>query len=190
MDQLADLEAQLQRWSVPSDVRDALRSAVDAVARQGVDLVGEAGDDRLSVGVRDKPVAVSFSSSRVSVALEPVDAERAHRADSAIGLDKVDQSSWVVHCRYGRLDSSRLNSMAALMVKALRRFAPAPAPAARAVAPRSPRKRAAKAATAPSPRTAAARQEERREAAAAAIPRCPVPGCNLPMVGGSCGFHD
>ena len=29
-----------------------------------------------------------------------------------------------------------------------------------------------------------------QRAAEAAVPRCPVPGCNLPMVGGSCGFHD
>ena len=33
-------------------------------------------------------------------------------------------------------------------------------------------------------------EEERRRAVDAAVPRCPVPGCNLPMVGGSCGFHD
>lgn len=190
MDQLTDLEAQLQEWSVPSDVRDALRGAVDTVAWEGVELVGDSGEDLVSIGVRGQPAAVSFSSSRVSVALAPAEAERAHRADSAIGLDMDGDSSWIVHCRYGRLDSSRLNSMAALMVKALRRFAPQPEP--RVAVKGAPRRRAATTAAAKpvSPRQSAANQEERRRVADAAVPRCPVPGCNLPMVGGSCGFHD
>jgi hypothetical protein len=180
------IEPRLRQWSVPSDVRDALRRAVAVVGGEGVTLVGQASDDRVSVGVRGQPVAVYLSPSRLSAGLEPEDAQRAHRADSAIGLEKDSETTWMVHCRYGRLDTSRLNSMTALMIKALRRFAPRPE------AGRKPRRTASTAAKAGPDRRSpgVASQEERRRAADAAIPRCPVPGCNLPMVGGSCGFHD
>jgi hypothetical protein len=180
------IEARLRQWAVPSDVRDALRRAVAVVDGEGVALVGEATDRLVSLAVSGQPVAVYLSPSRLSAALEPGDAERAHRADSAIGLEKDSETTWIVHCRYGRLDSSRLNSMTALMIKALRRFAP------RQVANRKPRRPASGVARPEAPRRSVgvASQEERRRAADASIPRCPVPGCNLPMVGGSCGFHD
>jgi hypothetical protein len=197
---LSVLEARLQDWSVPSDVRDAVHRAVDVVAGEGAALVDQELDDQICLAVRGHPAAVYISRSRVSAALDPLDAERAHRADSAIGLDKDDATTWIVHCRYGRLDSSRLGTMTALMIKALRRFAPRPEPRQ----PSRQRRRAAGAARSSGASTSTSRststapprpptrqsQEERRRAADAAIPRCPVPGCNLPMVGGSCGFHD
>ena len=186
MEPLDVIEGRLRQWSVPSDVRDALRRAVAVVGGDGVALVGQDTDQLVSLAVRGQPVAVYLSPSRLSAALEPEDAERAHRADSAIGLEKDSETTWIVHCRYGRLDASRLNSMTALMIKALRRFVP------RQEANRKPRRPASSVADAGPPRRSVgvASQEERRRAADAAIPRCPVPGCNLPMVGGSCGFHD
>lgn len=194
MEPLTVLEERLQQWSVPSDVREAVRRAVGVVAGEGVSLVEATLGDQVAVAVRGQPAAVYISPSRVSVALLPTDAERAHRADSAIGLEKESESSWLVHCRYGRLDSSRLNSMTALMIKALRRHAPRPEPRRRGSATSSRPTRTARMSSpaAPSaPRSPGRRtQEERQRAVEAAIPRCPVPGCNLPMVGGSCGFHD
>jgi hypothetical protein len=190
---LSVLETRLQDWSVPSDVRDAVHRAVGEVAGAGIPLVDEEIDDQICLAVRGQPGAVYISRSRVAAALDPVDAERAHRADSAIGLDKDDEKTWIVHCRYGRLDSSRLGTMTTLMVRALRRFAPRPEP--RQSAPRSRQRasgttRSSGGSTSASRSTSRQSQEERRRAADAAIPRCPVPGCNLPMVGGSCGFHD
>lgn len=194
MEPLTVLEERLQQWSVPSDVREAVRRAVGVVAGEGVSLVEATLGDQVAVAVRGQPAAVYISPSRVSVALLPTDAERAHRADSAIGLEKESESSWLVHCRYGRLDSSRLNSMTALMIKALRRHAPRPEPRRPGSATSSRPTRTARMSSpaAPSaPRSPGRRtQEERQRAVEAAIPRCPVPGCNLPMVGGSCGFHD
>lgn len=196
MEQLTVLEDRFQQWSVPSDVRDAVRRAVGVVAGEGARLVDDANDDRVTLAVRGQPAAVYLSPSRVSAALTPTDADRAHRADSAIGLDMESETTWVVHCRYGRLDPSRLNSVTALMIKALRRYAPKPEP--RQVV-KQPRRRApSKTASAVGERKSSstrstpspAREEDRRRIADAAIPRCPVPGCNLPMVGGSCGFHD
>ncbi len=191
------LENQLQQWSVPSDVRDALWRAVAVVDRERIELVEAFLGDQVAVAVRGQPAALYVSPSRVSVALTPTDAERAHRADSAIGLEKESASTWLVHCRYGRLDSSRLSSMTALMVKALRRHAPVPEPR-RSVT--RPRRRAASSgaagaasgarAASAAPRPGRRSEEDRQRAVEAAIPRCPVPGCNLPMVGGSCGFHD
>lgn len=194
MEELGVLEARLQQWSVPSDVRDAVRRAASVVGDEGVALAGEAGDDVVWLAVPGAPAAVYLSPSRLSAALAPADAQRAHRADSALGLEKDSDSTWLVHCRYGRLDASRLNAMTALMIKALRRFAPMPLGGRRAPATRKPRRPS----TSPSGATSSSSrqpagvvsQEERRRAAEAAIPRCPVPGCNLPMVGGSCGFHD
>ena len=196
MDESTDLDVLLQRWSVPSDVRDALLGAVESVARDGVQVTGDASDELITLAVRGQPAALYLSPSGMSAALLPVDAERAHRADSALGLEKQNETSWLVHCRYGRLDPSRLNTMTGLMVRALRRYAPAPA--ARSAGSRPTRRtttagsraRTAPAAKAPSARAEKAGQEERRRVADAAVPRCPVPGCNLPMVGGSCGFHD
>ena len=196
MAQLTLLEEQLQQWAVPSDVREAIRRAVDVVTREGAPLVEALVGDQVALAIRGQPAAVYVSDARVRIALTPPDAERAYRADSAIGLEKESEATWVVHCRYGRLDSSRLSSVTALMVRALRRYAPAPA--ARQVPARgrrsadspaaSPRRQAERATT---PRTSPRRtEEERQRAVEAAIPRCPVPGCNLPMVGGSCGFHD
>ena len=191
------LENQLQQWSVPNDVRDAVWRAVAVVDRERIELVEAFLGDQVAVAVRGQPAALYVSPSRVSVALTPTDAERAHRADSAIGLEKESASTWLVHCRYGRLDSSRLSSMTALMVKALRRHAPMPEPR-RSVT--RPRRRAASSgaagaasgarAASAAPRPGRRSEEERQRAVEAAIPRCPVPGCNLPMVGGSCGFHD
>lgn len=198
MEQLGVLEAQLQQWSVPSDVREAVLRAVTVVAREGAELVEAVVGDQVALAVRGQPAAVYVSPSRVSVALAPGDAERAHRADSAIGLEKESAATWLVHCRFGRLDSSRLNSMTALMVKALRRHAPKPAPREPVTKTRrraAPTARATSAVegskTTTAPRSSGRRTEEdRQRAVEAAIPRCPVPGCNLPMVGGSCGFHD
>lgn len=194
MEPLTVLEERLQQWSVPSDVREAVRRAVGVVAGEGVSLVEATLGDQVAVAVRGQPAAVYISPSRVSVALLPTDAERAHRADSAIGLEKESESTWLVHCRYGRLDSSRLNSMTALMIKALRRHAPRPEPRRPGSATSSRPTRTARMsspAAASAPRSPGRRtQEERQRAVEAAIPRCPVPGCNLPMVGGSCGFHD
>ena len=197
MPELTLLEEQLQQWAVPSDVREAIRRAVDAVTREGAPLVEAMVGDQVALAVRGQPAAVYVSGARVRIALTPPDAERAYRADSAIGLEKESEATWVVHCRYGRLDPSRLSSVTALMVRALRRYAPAPAvrqPAARTrrrtvdPAAASPRARTERAAA---PRSSGRRTEEERQLAVeAAIPRCPVPGCNLPMVGGSCGFHD
>lgn len=191
------LEARFQQWAVPSDVREAVRQAVTVVSGEGATLVEAIVGDQVAVAVRGQPTAVYISPSGVSVALVPTDAARAHRADSAIGLDKESETTWVVHCRYGRLDSSRLNSMTSLMVRALRRYAPKPEP--RQPVTRSRRRAASPAGvsgsspskTAAVPRTTGRRtEEERQRAVEAAIPRCPVPGCNLPMIGGSCGFHD
>lgn len=179
MQSLDVLETQLQRWSVPNDVREAVRRAVATVRRERTELVEAVVGDQVALAVRGHPAAVYVSPSRVSVALAPPDAERAHRADSAIGLDKESESTWVVHCRYGRLDSSRLSSMTALMVKALRRHAAT-------AEPRRPITRS----RARTESTGRRSEADRQRAAEAAIPRCPVPGCNLPMVGGSCGFHD
>lgn len=196
MEQLTVLEDRLQQWSVPNDVREAVRSAVGVVVGEGARLVDDATDDLLTLAVQGQPAAVYLSPSRISAALAPTDADRAHRADSAIGLDMESETTWIVHCRYGRLDPSRLNSVTALMIKALRRYAPQPEP--RQVV-KQPRRRApSKAASVAGDRkgtstragASPAREEDRRRAADAAIPRCPVPGCNLPMVGGSCGFHD
>ncbi len=196
MEQLTVLEERFQLWSVPNDVREAVRRAVGVVAGEGASLIDDVTDERVTLAVRGQPAAVYLSPSRVSAALAPTDAERAHRADSAIGLDMESETSWIVHCRYGRLDPSRLNSVTALMIKALRRYAPKSEP--RQVV-KQPRRRApSQAGSATGERkstssragTSPAREEDRRRAADAAIPRCPVPGCNLPMVGGSCGFHD
>jgi len=185
------LETQLQQWSVPSDVREAVRRAVATVNRERTELVEALVGDQVALAVRGYPAAVYVSPSRVSVALPPPDAERAHNADSAIGLDKESDSTWIVHCRYGRLDSSRLSSMTALMVKALRRHAPTPQPRRPVSTSRSRTGAGGRAATPSTTRTTGRRtEEERQRAVEAAIPRCPVPGCNLPMVGGSCGFHD
>ena len=197
MQSLDVLETQLQQWSVPSDVREAVWRALAVVDRERVQLVEAIIGDRVAVAVRGQPAALYVSPSRVSVALTPTDAERAHRADSAIGLEKESSSTWLVHCRFGRLDSSRLSSMTALMVKALRRHAPVPEPrrpvttsrrraASSGAAGAAAGGRAAGAASRPGRRS----EEDRQRAVEAAIPRCPVPGCNLPMVGGSCGFHD
>jgi hypothetical protein len=185
------LETQLQQWSVPNDVREAVRRAVATVSRERTELVEAVVGDQVALAVRGHPAAVYVSPSRVSVALTPTDAERAHRADSAIGLDKESDSTWVVHCRYGRLDSSRLSSMTALMVKALRRHAPAPEPRRPVTRSRSRARTDGRSPASSATRSTGRRTEEERQLAAeAAIPRCPVPGCNLPMVGGSCGFHD
>jgi hypothetical protein len=196
----SDLEGRLQDWRVPSDVREAVVGAIAQVTREGATLIEAVVGDQVAVAVRGQPVAVYLSASRLSAALSPVDAERAQRADSALGLDKESDTTWLVHCRYGRLDPSRINAMTALVVSALRRHAPQPAP--RAAAPRR-RSSAAGSTGAGGARKAAPRasettrrtptkqsEEDRRNAVDAAIPRCPVPGCNLPMVGGSCGFHD
>ena len=196
----SDLEGRLQDWRVPSDVREAVVGAIAQVTREGATLIEAVVGDQVAVAIRGQPVAVYLSPSRLSAALSPVDAERAHRADSALGLDKESDTTWLVHCRYGRLDPSRINAMTALVVAALRRHAPQPEP--RAVAPRR-RSSAAGTARAGTARKVASKpsettrrsptkqsEEDRRNAVDAAIPRCPVPGCNLPMVGGSCGFHD
>ena len=197
MQSLDVLETQLQQWSVPSDVREAVWRAVSVVDRERVELVEAILGDQVALAVRGQPAALYVSPSRVSVALTPTDAERAHRADSAIGLEKESASTWLVHCRYGRLDSSRLSAMTALMVKALRRHAPAPEP--RQPVTRTRRLSTSGAgtgaasgsrATSAAPRPGRRSEEDRQRAVEAAIPRCPVPGCNLPMVGGSCGFHD
>lgn len=189
-----DLEGRLRDWRVPSDVREAVLRAIAQVTREGATLMEAVVGDQVAVAVRGQPVAIYLSPSRLSAALDPVDAERAQRADSALGLDKESDSTWLVHCRYGRLDPSRINAVTGLMVTALRRHAPRPA------APATPtrRRRAASGTTrsaAPKPEPARRaptkqREEDRRAAVDAAVPRCPVPGCNLPMVGGSCGFHD
>lgn len=192
MQSLAVLETQLQQWRVPNDVQQAVLRAVDAVSRERVELVEAIVGDQVAVAVRGQPAALYVSPSRVSVALAPTDAERAHRSDSALGLDKESASTWIVHCRYGRLDSSRLSSMTALMVKGLRRHAPAPEPRQPVTRTRRRTTGSVGGSAAPSkPRSTGRRTEEDRlRAVEAAIPRCPVPGCNLPMVGGSCGFHD
>ncbi|HEY5978951.1 MAG TPA: hypothetical protein VIT41_04880 [Microlunatus sp.] len=183
----SELEVRLLDWSVPSDVREAIQRALAAVTREGATLVEATVGDQVAVAVRGQPAALYLSPFRVSAALDPVAAERAHRADSAIGLDKSSESTWIVHCRYGRLDSARLNSMTALMITALRRYAPRPEPRATPTKRRrSPARTAAAKASTPTRQS----EEERRRAVDAAVPRCPVPGCNLPMVGGSCGFHD
>ena len=181
----------------PATSGTQLWRAVAVVDRERIELVEAFLGDQVAVAVRGQPAALYVSPSRVSVALTPTDAERAHRADSAIGLEKESASTWLVHCRYGRLDSSRLSSMTALMVKALRRHAPVPEPR-RSVT--RPRRRAASSgaagaasgarAASAAPRPGRRSEEDRQRAVEAAIPRCPVPGCNLPMVGGSCGFHD
>lgn len=198
MQSLDVLESRLQEWRVPSDVQDALRRAVATVDREGTSLVEATVGDQVALAVPNQPAAVYVSASRVSMALTPPDAERAHRSDSAFGLDKEGETTWVVHCRYGRMDSSRLNTVTALMVRALRRYAPRPEPSQ----PVSrTRRRSPAAGTARTPRDVASAkptttrttrrtEEDRLRAVEAAIPRCPVPGCNLPMVGGSCGFHD
>ena len=183
-----ELEVRLLGWSVPSDVREAVQHALLVVSGEGATLIEATVGDQVAVAVRGQPVALYISPSRVSAALEPAAAERAHRADSAIGLDKSSESTWIVHCRYGRLDSARLNSMTALMITALRRHAPRPEPRVtptkrrrapeRGPQPRGPRRRASRA---------------RRSAAGPSTPlfhAAPEAGCNLPMVGGSCGFHD
>ena len=128
MQQLTVLEDRLQQWSVPNDVREAVRSAVGVVVGEGAWLVDDANDELVTLAVRGQPAAIYLSPSRVSAALAPTDADRAHRADSAIGLDMESETTWVVHCRYGRLDPSRLSSVTALMIKALRRYAPTPEP--------------------------------------------------------------
>ncbi|HVK34527.1 MAG TPA: hypothetical protein VM428_02620 [Microlunatus sp.] len=183
----SELEGRLLGWSVPSDVREAVHRALAVVTREGATLIEATVGDQVAIAVRDQPVALYISPSRVSAALDPAAAERAHRADSAIGLDKSSESTWIVHCRYGRLDSARLNSMTALMITALRRYAPRPEPRATPT-----KRRRAPARTTPTRTPTVSRQseEERRRVVDAAVPRCPVPGCNLPMVGGSCGFHD
>ena len=197
MPQLTLLEEQLQQWAVPSDVREAIRRATDVVTREGATLVEAVVGDQVALAVRGQPAALYVGAARVRIALTPPDAERAYRADSAIGLEKESEATWVVHCRYGRLDPSRLSSVTALMVRALRRYAPVPAP--RQPVPRTRRRSADPASASPrarterttAPRSGGRRtEEERQRAVEAAIPRCPVPGCNLPMVGGSCGFHD
>lgn len=191
----SDLEGRLQDWRVPSDVREAVVGAIAQVTREGATLIEAVVGDQVAVAVRGQPVAVYLSPSRLSAALSPVDAERAHRADSALGLDKESDVTWLVHCRYGRLDPSRINAMTALVVAALRRHAPQPEHRAVTTRRRSPAAGTArKAASKPSETTRRSptkqSEEDRRNAVDAAIPRCPVPGCNLPMVGGSCGFHD
>ena len=191
------LESHLQTWAVPSDVRAAIQRALTIVAGEGVDLVEALLGDEVAVAVRSQPEAMYVSPSRVSIALSPPDADRAYRSDSAYGLDKQTEATWIVHCRYGRLDPSRLNTVTSLMVRALRRYAPRPAQPAPATRTRrraskdSAATRATAATDAPrARRTNRQAEEDRQRAVEAAIPRCPVPGCNLPMVGGSCGFHD
>lgn len=187
MPPLTLLEEQLQQWAVPNDVRVAIRRAVDVVTREGVPLVEAVVGDQVALAVRGQPAAVYVSGARVRIALTPPDAERAYRADSAIGLEKENEATWVVHCRYGRLDPSRLSSVTALMIRALRRYAPAPA-TRQAASHAPPRARRTERPT--TPRPSRRTEEERQRAVEATIPRCSVPGCNLPMVGGSCGFHD
>lgn len=189
-----DLEGRLQDWQVPSDAREAVLRAIAQVTREGATLMEAVVGDQVAVAVRGQPVAVYLSPSRLSAALDPVDAERAQRADSALGLDKESDTTWLVHCRYGRLDPSRINAVTALMVTALRRYAPQPAPRATTTRRRSPAGGTARPAAPRAETTRRTptkqREEDRRAAVDAAVPRCPVPGCNLPMVGGSCGFHD
>ena len=187
----------MQIWAVPSDVREAIHRAVTLVAGEGVSLVEALIGDQVAIAVRDQPEAIYVSQSRVSMALTPPDADRAYRSDSAFGLEKQSDSTWVVHCRYGRLDQSRLNAATSLMVRALRRYAPRPAQPAAATKTRrqTTKESAGSRATASSPtarprRNSRQAEEDRKRAVEAAIPRCAVPGCNLPMVGGSCGFHD
>ncbi len=179
---------------MPSDVREAVLRALAQVTREGATLMEALVGDQVAIAVRGQPVAVYLSPSRLSAALDPVDAERAQRADSALGLDKESDTTWLVHCRYGRLDPSRINAVTALLVTALRRYAPQPPPRVVPTRRRSPaggRSRPAAAKPEPTRRAPTKqREEDRRAAVDAAVPRCPVPGCNLPMVGGSCGFHD
>src|SRR4051812_43820540 len=88
VEQLAVLESGLSQWGVPSDVRDAVRRAVDTVSREGASLVDASDGDQVSVSVQGAPVAVYLSALGLSAALEPADAERAQRADSALTLEK------------------------------------------------------------------------------------------------------
>ncbi len=184
---------------MPSDVREAVVGAIAQVTREGATLIEAVVGDQVAVAVRGQPVAVYLSASRLSAALTPSTREPAQRADSALGLDKESDTTWLVHCRYGRLDPSRINAMTALVVAALRRHAPQPAPRAVPLgggpaAGTAPGRRGPQGGVEPSETTRRTptkqSEEDRRNAVDAAIPRCPVPGCNLPMVGGSCGFHD
>lgn len=193
MTSLELLEDRLAQWSVPSDVREAVRRAIAVVAGEGATLVEVGVGDQVALAVRGQPAAVYLSPSRLSAALRPTDGERAHRSDSAISLDKESETTWVVHWRYGQLDPSRLNTATALMVKALSRYAPDPATPTqqRRRTPRAARSAGPETPSSPKPRrTGRQSEEERRRVVDATVPRCPVPGCNLPMVGGSCGFHD
>ena len=58
MEQLTVLEDRLQQWSVPNDVREAVRSAVGVVVGEGARLVDDATDDLLTLAVQGQPAAV------------------------------------------------------------------------------------------------------------------------------------
>lgn len=168
MEKLDRLDAYLDRSSVPTEVHAILRRAMTAAAEEGIRLSDGSTDDYASISARGKPIAVYVGRTRLSMALDPESAEQVHRADTAIGLERDSGVTTFVHCSYGSLSApEKLLSVQALVVEAFRR-------SARNTRDGGP----------------AQREERRRAAAEATYTRCPEPGCNLPMVGGSCGFHD
>jgi hypothetical protein len=168
MAELLELDRRLRLWSVPDAVGSALRAAVKEVEEDGAKVTEGITDDYLSLAASGKPIAVYVGRTRVSIALDPEEAETAQRADAQLALEKDSSVTWFLHCSYTALTvPQRVEAVRTLILQALHRSV------------RNVRDAGL-----------SNREERRRAAAAAAIPRCPVPGCNMPMVGGSCGFHD
>ena len=168
MEKLDLLDAHLDRWSVPTEVRTLLQSAMAVADEEGIRLSAGGTDDYASLAARGKPVAVHVGRTRLSIALDPESAEQVHRADTSFGLERDSGVTSFIHCSYGSLSApGKVPVVHQLVTEAFRRSA------------RNTRDAAP-----------AHREERRRAAAEATLERYRVPGCNLPMVGGSCVFHD
>ena len=162
------LESRLSDGSVPLGVQTALRQAIDVVTGEGIRVSSKAASDYVSLAARGKRIAIYVGPSRLSIALDPQRAEGASQSESALILEKGTSVTWFVHGSFTSLTGARrLDLVTALLAEALRRSAHSVRDGR--VAQRDPPR--------PIPVETGAR-------------RCPSPGCNLPMTGGSCGFHD
>jgi hypothetical protein len=176
MADLPHLEARLTDGSLPPAVRATLRDALQVARADGIRVVDEGTPDYVTLAAAGKPVAVYVESARLSLVLDPERAERIVRAHPSLTLDRDAVAT--VRCSYAALTALRPEYLTGTwIVEALRR-------SARNVRPVAGGPQAA-------PRTAAPRKVRARPVPVeVTLPRCPVPGCNLVMVGGSCGFHD
>jgi hypothetical protein len=161
------LESRLSDGSVPLGVRSALRQAIGLVAGEGIQVIDKPLADYVSLAARGKPIAVYVWPSRLSIALDPQQAEHASDSESALTLEKDSNVTWFVHGSFSALTGARkLDLVTSLLAEAFRRSAQNVRDGG--VSKRGP---------------------QRHAPVESGVPRCPSPGCNLPLTGGSCGFH-